>query len=371
MALALGLHRELPASPRISPIEREGRRKLFWTCYLMDRFAAAGSKRPSLIADECIGLRLPAWPSDAASVPYEGNYFSNGNSMPLSVGPGGRFGQSSGAMLVEIGRILGTTNRYLAAGGVKGDSHFPWHAQSNLSRIRQDLDFWAGNSQEAFMPFESLSGQQDLMTIVLAKLIYHLVHCLIYRPFLPVDLQELAETGQYQSWQIEATNLCFLHANAIAELCEAGKATSSAADWPYFAGYCLCTAGTVHVHGVHYAGREGDIFARSAEFLSREMAQLNEMRAYVAGIQHQRGTLQTVYGCHSQLVKALASNPMRFSPVFQMEDFFDRYPGNYIDGAQLTFSELAVESAHERYCGTLLSDYLVLMPRPVFLHTTA
>lgn len=332
---------------RISPVEREGRRKLFWTCYLMDRFVASGSKRPSLISDESIGLRLPAWQPDASSIPFEGNFFSNGPNMPFTAGPG-RGNQSAGSMLIEIVRVLGITNRYLAAGGVKGDSHFPWHAQSNLSRIRQDLDTWAGNTQDAFISIEALFGQPESSTLVLSKLIYHLIHCLIYRPFLPVDLTELAGTGQHQSWQIEATNLCFLHANAIAELVEIGK-TSSIVDWPSFVGYCLCTAGTIHVHGAHYMGREGDVFARSAEFLSREMAQISDLRVIWAGVQHQRETLQTVYGCHSQLVKSLASNPMRFSPVFQMEDFFDRYPGQFIDGAHVTFSDITVEALHERY----------------------
>ncbi|GAB7348228.1 hypothetical protein MBLNU459_g6224t1 [Dothideomycetes sp. NU459] len=345
MAFALGLHRELPTTLRISPNEREGRRKLFWSCYIMDRFVAAGSKRPSLIGDEAIGLRLPAWNIDSSSMPFEGNFFSNGTNVPLSAGPG-RMNQSSGSMLIEIVRVLGITNRYLAAGGVKGDSHFPWHAQSNLSRIRQDLDTWAASAQDAFLSIETLFAQPECSTLVLSKLIYHLIHCLIYRPFLPVDLAELSGTGQHQSWQIEATNLCFLHANAIAELLELGKA-SSMTDWPAFVGYCLCTAGTIHVHGAHYLGRDGDVFARSADFLSREMAQLSDLRIIWVGVQHQRETLQTVYGCHSQLVKSLASNPMRFSPVFQMEDFFDRYPGQFIDGAYVTFSEITVDALHE------------------------
>ncbi|THX17642.1 hypothetical protein D6D17_02451 [Aureobasidium pullulans] len=345
MAYALSLHRELPAGLRISPNEREGRRKLFWTCYVMDRFLASGSKRPSLIADEAIFLRLPGWQSDSTSIPYEGNFFSNGVNLPMSSGPG-RLQQSGGSMLIEIARILGITNRYLAAGGVKGDSHFPWHAQSNLSKIRQDLDTWASGAQDAFLSIETLFGQTESQTLVLSKLVYHLIHCLIYRPFLPIDLTELSGTGQHQSWQIEATNLCFLHANAISELTEIGK-HSSITDWPAFVGYCLCTAGTIHVHGAHYPSREGDVFTRSAEFLSKEMSQLSEMRIIWAGVQHQRETLQTVYGCHSQLVKSLATNPMRFSPVFQMEDFFDRYPGQFIDGAHITFTDITVEALHE------------------------
>jgi len=222
MAVALELHREIDLKTRVTPVEREMRRRLFWTCYLMDRFTSCGSKRPSLIADKSILLRLPSWCPSPATLPVEGEFFQNGSNLQYHSGSGKK-SQGSSGMLIDIVRILGITNRYLAAGGVKGDSHFPWHSLSNLSKIRQDLDIWASGTQDVFSSVDTLFGQSDSTTLVLSKLIYHLIHCLIYRPFLPIDLAELAGTGQHQSWQIEATNLCFLHANAIAELVELGK----------------------------------------------------------------------------------------------------------------------------------------------------
>jgi len=54
-----------------------------------------------------------------------------------------------------------------------------------------------------------------------------------------------------------------------------------------------------------------------------------------------RGPLQMIYGAHSELVRSLASNPIRFSPVFQMEDFFDRYPGYSFDGSHITLNDQA------------------------------
>ncbi|KAF1939770.1 hypothetical protein EJ02DRAFT_436137 [Clathrospora elynae] len=345
MAFALDLHRELPTGMKVTSAEREGRRRLFWSCYLMDRFAATGSKRPSLIAEESVVLRLSSWQLHPGAMLIEGDYFPSGCNLQYMSGTG-KGGQGSMGMLVGIARILGITNRYLAAGGVKGDSHFPWHSLSNLSKIRQELDIWASETQDTFASIEALFGQPDSTILVLSKLIYHLIHCLIYRPFLPVDLAELSGTSQHQPWQIEATNLCFLHANAIAELVEIGRA-SSIIDWPAFVGYCICTAGTIHVHGAHYPGREGEVFSVSAEFLSREMQQLSELRFIWAGAQHQRDTLQSIYGCHTELVQSLASNPMRYAPVFQLEDFFDRYPGQVFDGEHITFMDIAVESIHE------------------------
>ncbi|TVY35692.1 putative transcriptional regulatory protein [Lachnellula subtilissima] len=360
MALALELHRELDTKSSLTPVEKEMRRRLFWTCYLMDRFTACGSKRPSLIADRSVVLKLPSWSPNPSSLAVEGEFFQIGSNLQYH-GASGKKCQGSSGMLIDIVRILGITNRYLAAGGVKGDSHFPWHSLSNLSKIRQDLDVWASGTQDVFSSVDTLFGQPDSTTLVLSKLVYHLIHCLIYRPFLPIDLAELAGTGQHQSWQIEATNLCFLHANAIAELVELGKQSPSM-EWPAFVGYCICTAGTVHVHGTHYRGsRDGEVFSASAEFLSREMQQLSELRYAWSSVQHQRETLQTIYGCHSELVKSLASNPMRYSPVFHLEDFFDRYSdlGQFVDGAHISFADILVDPTQEPYTG-----HDLYVPRP-------
>ena len=343
MAFALNLHRELPCTINVTVAEREGRRRLFWTCYLLDRLLVCGSKRPSLISDECILLRLP-FPPQAQGMIVEGDYFTGASNLQY-MGPGKQHQGPSG-MLIDICRILGITNRYLSADGVKGDSHFPWHSLSNLSKIRQELDTWATETQDTFSSLDSLFGQPESTVLVLSKLIYHLIHCLIYRPFLPVDLAELSGNSQHQSWQIEATNMCFLHANAIAEMVQIWK-TTSIMEWPPFVGYCISTAGTIHVHGAHYQGRDGEVFSTSPEFFSREMQQLSELRYIWNGIQHQHDTLRQLYVAHSELVKSLASNTLQFSPHFNYEDFFERYQGKFFDGAFLTFSDVNFVAPHD------------------------
>ena len=264
-------------------------------------------------------------------------------------------------MLIDIARILGVTNRYLAAGGVRGDSHFPWHSLSNLSKIRQDLDTWASGTNDVFSSLETLFGQPDSTVLVFSKLVYHLIHCLIYRPFLPIDLAELTGNGQHESWQIEATNMCFLHANATAELIELGKQTS-AIEWPAFVGYCICTAGTVHIHGAHYTKQgtlgEMDVFSSSTHFLSREMQHLSELRYAWASVRHHRETLQGIYNAHAELVKTVTGN-MRYTPSFHLEDFFERYsnigglggPSFYFDAANLSLADAVVDFTADTYSG--------------------
>jgi hypothetical protein len=83
------------------------------------------------------------------------------------------------------------------------------------------------------------------------------------------------------------------------------------------------------------------------------MQQLSELRYAWSSVQHQRETLQTIYGCHSELVKSLASSPMRYSPVFHLEDFFDRYSdlGQFFDGAHISFADILVDPTQETYTG--------------------
>lgn len=346
-ALAQELHRECPHTANIAYAERETRRRIFWTCYIMDRFAACGSKRPSLIADESILLRLPCWPSQSHGMPNEGELFVNGSNLQYSLSAG-RPSQGSMGMLIDIVRMLGVTNRYLAAGGVKADSHFYWNSSSSLSKIRQELDVWASGTQETFASVETLFGQADSTTLILSKMVYHLIHCLIYRPFLPVDLSELRGSGQQQSWQVAATNLCFVHANSISELIQLGK-SSPVMEWPAFMGYCIATAGTVHVHGSHYKGEEGEVFVSSPDYLTREMQMLSELRFIWAAAQHQCDLLQTMYECHAEIIKSLNSNSIGLPSAFSYEEFYDRYPGQYLDEAYVTFKDVVVDATPERW----------------------
>lgn len=352
MTLALELHREADAQAQITPVERENRRNLFWSAYLLDRYLACGSKRPSLISDESIVLRLPSWSSKPSSMPVDGEFFHCGSNLQY-LQSNGKKSQGTTGLLIDITRVLGITNRYLAAGGVKGDSHFPWHSLSNLSKIRQDLDIWASSTNNIFSTTAALFGQSDSTVLVLSKLIYHLIHCLIYRPFLPIDLSELAGNGQHQSWQIEATNMCFLHANAIAELVDLGFQMGKT-EWPPFIGFCISTAGTVHVHGAHYnSGHGGDlnVFTPSADYLARELQHLNELRYRWSSIEYQRVMLQNIRNAHADLLKGLANNDIRYTPGFQLEDFFDRYANVAgtggvalrFESASLTLSDIPTE----------------------------
>jgi len=75
MALALGLHKEPdsapkgpanggpgppgPDTPPLTFTDREIRRRLMWSCFLMDRFNSSGTNRPQFLLEEDIQVQLP------------------------------------------------------------------------------------------------------------------------------------------------------------------------------------------------------------------------------------------------------------------------------------------------------------------------
>jgi len=254
----------------------------------MDRFAVCGSNRPPLINDSTIRLRLPC--SEHAfvhGIASEESFFSEGgfgqhfSTTPLS--------KNMNALCVEIVRILGKTILYTQHGGVKGDSHFPWHSSSNLSMIRNELKLWAANLDGNVFDRTRFPNETEATTYFLCKGIYHLIHCLMYRTFLPIDLKELSGTGTQQAWQMEATNMCLQHANALTELASVASKTASV-EWPAFMSHCLTSAATVLVHGIQYTSH---VFSGSSrDNLLRIIRYLIKMRRQWAVVNHQVCLLQ-------------------------------------------------------------------------------
>ena len=82
LAFEMELHREPPlhAKSTVSLMDRELRRRCFWTCYILDRFLVCGSMRPMIIRDHDIKLRLPSsQESFVAGEPIEGSFFFRNN----------------------------------------------------------------------------------------------------------------------------------------------------------------------------------------------------------------------------------------------------------------------------------------------------
>lgn len=150
MAISLGLHQEIPSSPdhnhpaTISDVEREHRRRVWWSVYSLDRILCAKSGNPITIQDEDVGVH-PASP-----LPSEPEY------CPAVVL----------RHYTELSRILGDVNKHIFRRGAGKSSISQLMASVKhiilaLTRWRRELP-----SQLWFDPARLPMSRESVSTLV-------------------------------------------------------------------------------------------------------------------------------------------------------------------------------------------------------------
>ncbi|GAO48095.1 hypothetical protein SAICODRAFT_23857 [Saitoella complicata NRRL Y-17804] len=268
--------------------------------------------------------------------------------------------------LCEIVGILGMGVAYALAGGVKGDSHFPWHAQSRLHAIRSALDVFrakfdedlvltpsaapepgpvsyegqmVGDMQYSYnIPFSlpaavaratwsedgarAKLGRPDGPSWLLVRVVWHVVHILLYRDFLPLEAPPSTAQGglgynAQQAWQADAVTTCLEHADHIVDICTA--ATEAGTVWPAFVGYAVFVAGLVHTHTLYYP----DKASAAQGHIVREVQWLEKVRERWAGMGHLCEVMRAIYKAHGQLVRQRKG----MGTGFGFSGFWERYEG--------------------------------------------
>jgi len=212
MTLALELHDET-SNFKVPKMDKEIARRCFFTCYLLDRFSVCGSRRPMLIIDDSLLLRLPSMDDGNSSCFFKA--LSNYQMTELQE-------NNLIAMLIDITRILGKTNNYIQQGGVRGDTHFPWHSKSTLSVVVNELKSWDLRFSSVTLDIIDLRHKSGLTTWFFSWFIYHLIYVRIYRAFLPIAMEE--DKFENSTWQAEVTSVCLRHANSIVGLADSAIA---------------------------------------------------------------------------------------------------------------------------------------------------
>src|SRR5690606_603787 len=108
------------------------------------------------------------------------------------------------------------------------------------------------------------------------------------------------------SFRISATRTAFLHANALFDVIESlrrAKQSPGTMVYPSIVGYCLASAATVHLHGIHYVNAGGDVYHHHAgTYLVREMRLLRKIGDQWACAKVQHETLKRLIQAHEECV---------------------------------------------------------------------
>ncbi|OIW32835.1 hypothetical protein CONLIGDRAFT_153868 [Coniochaeta ligniaria NRRL 30616] len=184
VAQAMELHNE-SAWGEINPIEREVRRRLWWTLYTSDRFIAQVFGRPAIIHDTDIHVSYPDMDDETTTSEYSGSeeMFANGVRKPVSSGSYHRYK----AKLYEIATPI-TRGMYSRDDGAMIGT------MEQIKTVHQQLLEWEQNlpAELRLRSFEgtqfqytkaSLSSTLHLQALAL-QVSYDNVQLLLHRPLL-------------------------------------------------------------------------------------------------------------------------------------------------------------------------------------------
>ncbi|KAF9890521.1 hypothetical protein FE257_005926 [Aspergillus nanangensis] len=253
------LYMMLEPDPSLSDEERDERRNLFWSLYLLDRFICCSFERPPAIKDADCLLSLPDRPVTLHQLLDVGLQKDSPRShlFPLSVGLAALLGRAVDCMMRK-------------EPGVE-----PWRRQSDYSVIHDRLELLKGLTGEDEMTV--VDGKQSTH-MVLSRTLYHLIHCILKHPFLlGVKMQAHRSSSVPPVWAGEARTSCLAHASSLTTLLVDAQAAGYM-PVPSFYSYCILVAGTVHA--LHLYGPDSSVSQRSSEYLKISLEYLAQITEF-------------------------------------------------------------------------------------------
>lgn len=245
---AQSLHLNTEPEDHYSSIEREERRRTFWSVYLLDKLVSPGRHRPPTLLDEDCFLRLPSNDRATTSAPTLALLNEIPDVAPLEK-------DDHFAKTIFMASVLGRVVRF-GFQQTSGGSCVPWDSRSEYAHIHGILLSFETYSDAADSSFATALDRDftsnDLVDFPLSghfcfsHALYHLNHCLLHHPFLLRQrLKRHRSIKVPPSFLREAIQRSDDHATHLVTMLQALQARGYVA-YPSFYGYCAMVAGVIH-----------------------------------------------------------------------------------------------------------------------------
>ncbi|KAL4938230.1 hypothetical protein BDV06DRAFT_232032 [Aspergillus oleicola] len=255
--------------------EREERRNLFWSLFLLDRFVCCSFKRPPAIQVRDCQLRLPV------------DHPLQDDELPLTLGellaeksrkmPNRVVGLSG--LSVGFVALLGRAIEYMMNFEAKAVE--PWRSKSDYSEISNSLEVLK-EMTDKYPPIKGVPDEEGSIKLpqsdrashfVLSLTLYNLSHCILSHPFL---LGMTRNPSQFtpSAWFDSQFASCWGHAQALTTFVVDAKAAGYILA-PSFYSYCILVAGTVHAILLHCYDEPAS--ARATQYLKTSINYLSDV----------------------------------------------------------------------------------------------
>jgi hypothetical protein len=258
MAQELGLHKvdEVRSKPNseVLFIQNEVRRRTFWSCFRLDRFAACALGRPTLIDEDDCDVRLPCnetiWslehPFESPLIDeiFKEDQIKHGTRLSLT-------NIGMGACLVSVTALLGRVCQHVNR-SKPYNALPPWDPNSKFAELENELDTWY-NSLTPHYTY-TRERMQQLMADGTGTT-FALVHILFYSAIVVLNKPNIASL---QNNEVMDCHIDFMHASAK-RCCAAAKVISSIAEDINNSGCRICpfslypvfVTTTIHLNNIY------------------------------------------------------------------------------------------------------------------------
>ncbi|KAF2403672.1 hypothetical protein EJ06DRAFT_527274 [Trichodelitschia bisporula] len=343
MAFALQLHMDLDHKSwdrgkkdqtRLTPTDREIRRRTMWSCYLMDRFNSSGTDRPMQMADEFVNIPLP----------IKESYFQMEVSGPTETLEGkvlypaepdagelvdARENMGAAAYIIRLVSLWGRVVRYWNLGGREAEDRPIWATDSEYHALRKAILEFRDTLPESLRynadNLRNHTTDRVANQFIFMHLVYNQLVLFMSRFSLPLSGRGRIPADMPADFLKSSAHAALDAANQISALIK--EATEHAVTAP-FAGYCAFYSSTVHIYGVFSKNAKLEMVAK--QNLAHNVRYLSKMKKYWGMFHFVAENLKDLYRQHADAAHrgsaAAAAAAGKQEQIFQYGDWFDRYP---------------------------------------------
>ncbi|KAM0326528.1 hypothetical protein ACHAQA_006397 [Verticillium albo-atrum] len=279
--------------------EKEERRRVFWSVYMLDRLASCARARPPAVLEASCHLSLPCeehlWIADFPSSNFKLEDVAK-NRLLVGQHPG------HPALVVAMTSILGRCTQCMMQNVNVRPRQPPWDGSSDYATISSDLltceGYFEQPIEEALAICRVANGSEIDPTLagplIFSHVLFMLSHCILSQPFLLGERVSSSHGKPPSTFLSRALDNGYEYAKRIIHLIRDAKRAGHIARGSFY-GYCVVMAGTIHAIGL-FSARQS-IRDESAACLSLCRGELAELSQYWASCQSMGHALEKLARC--------------------------------------------------------------------------
>ncbi|KAI6779738.1 putative transcriptional regulatory protein -like protein [Emericellopsis cladophorae] len=362
MAFALQLHKDLEYDPtarknsvKLSFVDREIRRRIMWSCFIMDRFNSSGSERPMFIKEDDILIPLPVkerhflLDMPAVTETLNGHVLST---TPSREDAGGDASENLGvaAFMIRAIALWGRIVVHMNQGGKKLDPQPLWSPASQFARLSREADEFPHSLPESLRySTHNVALHQNHQTTNM----FLFLHVICQQNILFLSRSAIQPApNRPEHFVVASRSKALAAATQISEILKTSEEARVAVMAP-FATYCAFSSTTVHIRGI--ASGNPAVKATAEANATTNIRFMRKMMKHWGMFHWMEEDIRMQYRVVLDKAKqgATMDELTESAPMLQYGDWFNRYPhgvsdADYVDPAAKRKKEKGADGVLEQ-----------------------